>query len=152
VKKVTKYRVSGVSNTKPEVSKDFTVEEIVEEVPMDALEVLSTRGNSLKAVETTDDGVPVVEIRVSASFRKLDVKTATELRDWLTEFVDSNQPLRVFRDNDGSVVFHWYELEPDKFVFASSRNRANLEYATVGESWTYRRLNDTYGPLTLIKQ
>jgi hypothetical protein len=151
VKKVTKYRVSGVSNTKPEVSKDFTVTEIVEEVPMDDLTVESTRGNYLTVAEE-HDGTAVAKVSLGGSYRSLDVDNARKLRDWLTEFIDSNQSLRVFRDNDGSVVFHWYELEPDKFVFASSRNRANLEFATVGESWTYRRLNDTYGPLTLIKQ
>lgn len=151
MKKVTKYRVSGISNTKPEVSKDFTVTEIVEEVPMDDLTVESTRGNYLTVAEE-HDGTAVAKVSLGGSYRKLDVATATEVRDWLTEFIDSNTSLKVYGDRDGSFSNLWYELSNGRYVYCSSREDANRMQVDNDTGWTFERVSTVYGPLTLIKQ
>lgn len=150
MKKVIKYKVSGISNTKPEVSKDFTVEEIVEEVPMDDLTVSSVKGNSMTLSEVAMGGATTVKFDDGFRFRQLDVKEATKVRNWLTEFIDSNTSLKVFRDRDNGN-YRWFEIPNGNYTFCRSRAQADQEYAndnTVG--WSYTRLVDTYGPLTRV--
>lgn len=150
MKKVVKYKVSGMSNTKPDVSKDFTVEEIVTEVPMDDLKVASIKGNPMEVREVTNDGTITARFDGGWGHRHFDVDASIKIRDWLNEFIETNSPkLKVFRDRDNGN-YRWFELPNGNYTFCRTRSDADQEYAndkTVGQTFSW--LVDAYGPLTL---
>lgn len=153
MKKITKYKVIGLSDTKPEVSKDFTVEEVVTEVPLEALEVESIHSNTFRLTESNYGGDMGAKFIIGTHSRHLRLREATKIRDWLNDFIESNTELRVFTDRDGSARNRWYEVAPDQFIYSKDRASAVRSFSgDNSDGWDYETLKNAYAPLTLVKE
>lgn len=129
MKKNIKYIVTGVTTTKPEnLPNGVSFVENVTTVPHQNLELVTMGSNEAVFFEDTewaDRGT-----RVGANFkgyggdrkRYFTMDQAREIGEWLIEVADSHKPkLRKVVDQHGST---WYEVQPEWFIYASSRKEA----------------------------
>ena len=129
MKKIVKYLVSGMTDTKPEnLPEGVQVTESVSKTPHKDLELVTMGGNEAVFFEDPDWAHPGP--RVGANFkgyggdrkRFFTVDQAREIGEWLIEVADSHKPkLRKAMDRDGDT---WFEVQPEWFIYAESRQKA----------------------------
>jgi len=149
------FKVQGTSKTKPTNLPDgLTVEEV--EVPMKEVFPMLF-GRELTVQESSTFGsthfkltAPSTAIGSKEIAGYLVKEDVVKLRDLLNEILSGGK--RVFQDRDKSTTNRWYEVADNKFNYAADRERAEKAYDRYpSDSWDLTKVEQFYGPLTLVQ-
>lgn len=164
--KETHYKVSGTVTTKPgPLPHGLKVEEVTVDVETTA-KVCSKYGTNFEfksyLPEVSGVGKEFVlrmstdlpSIKPNMGDKLFSREEIVSLRDQLTALLDETGPaLRVFKDRGGSWTSRWWEVAPDKFMYASTRESAERHYAKYpSDAWSFAKVDRDYGPLTLVSE